>query len=104
MITWFELSKLNVGASLVLAQDTVVNARCVLHTIPSGTVVTIEEQGLNEIWSGIVVRVCDTELADKLHYFQSEMDGTIMLSGPDPHDEAAWQRPSPFNVDCVVGP
>jgi hypothetical protein len=97
MITWFNLSKLPVGAKLVLVNSMTVNAQMVPVTIPAGTIVSIVEQGLNEIWSGLIVRVHDTRVAAALHYFQDEYDGTIIIAGPDPCDEPAWQKASPFN-------
>jgi hypothetical protein len=97
MITWFDLSKLPVGAKLVLREDRLVNASGITRHIPAGTAVEITENGLNEIWSGIIVRMLDQHVAAGLRYFQSEFDGQLIIDGPDPHEEAAWQMPSPFD-------
>lgn len=97
-LTWSELSALKVGACVAFAEPERVFGTREQITVETGTVCTIEENGLNEIWGGIIVRPVDAELQRRLVFHQEDYNGCIMLAGPNDG------CPSPFVLDdsCPV--
>lgn len=92
-LTWRELATLKLGACVAFAEQRFDSTKFGCVEIPAGTVCTIEEQGLNEIWGGIIVRPVDRKLQDTLLHHQSDYDNCIFLDGPN--DDAL----SPFVLD-----
>ncbi len=119
-LTWFELSALKEGAVVAFGCEFHHSVSYQPKLIPVGTVCTIEENGLNEIWSAIIVRPADAELSASLVYAHTDCDGSIHINGPDagisaypttPDEDAEWGATwgalSPFTlhetcpVECI---
>src|SRR4051812_35811027 len=88
-LTWLEASaELKQGDRVVFveAHDIFPEAH-----VPAGTMGTVEENGLNEIWCTLSVRPDDEALSDAL----AEWDGCIYLSPREEAGEHAWHDKSP---------
>ena len=95
-LTLFDLSKLDDGARVVFAVPFDIFPEAV---IPAGTLATVKENGLNEIWSAMLVLPDDETIREKLR----EWDGCIHIKGGNPgchqdHPEfaAEWLALSPL--------
>lgn len=98
LLSWFELSTLKPGARIAFAEARVERTMFSSIDIPAGTVCIITEQGLNEIWGGIIVAPVSRALQQELVHHQAGYDGGIFLDGPTD------STPSPFLLDdsCPV--
>lgn len=81
-MSWFDLSKVEEGAVVVFAEAWDIFPDCV---IPAGTKAVVVENGLNEIWCGMLVAPGDQSLRDQL----KEWKGCVHLgSHLDPGADA----------------
>jgi hypothetical protein len=98
--TWFELARdLHPGSRVKFVMPWDIFPHCV---VPAGTLGTVKETGLNEIWGGLLVVPDNAEIRERL----ASWDGAIQLGyneGLDPGVEdasidPAWQADSPLAV------
>lgn len=97
-LTWFELSKLQEGTRVFFVEPYDIYPECI---VPAGMEATIKENGLNDIWGGMLVTPDDENVRAALNLW----DGNIQLGyneGLDPGADAArnraWQSLSPLMV------
>lgn len=97
-LTWREVAGLKLGACIAFAEADEVGTKFGTIEIPVGTVCTIEEQGLAEIWAGIVVRPVDKALQRSLEFHQDSLNGCVIIISSNN------DNPSPFVLDdsCPV--
>lgn len=113
-LTWFELSALKPGAVVAFGCEYRHEICYREHVIPVGTVCTIRETGLNEIWGGLIVVPHDDAIAQSMVHAQSAHDGTIFIGDTpepggfdDPDGDPRWGALSPFiihdtcPVECI---
>lgn len=98
--TWFELARdLVPGSRVKFVTSWDIYPECV---VPAGTLGTVKDTGLNEIWGGLLVLPDDADLRNAL----ASWNGEIQLGyneGLDPgvadaSSDPAWQQPSPLVV------
>jgi len=98
--TWLELAAKAVAGTRVrfcAAWD--IYPECV---VPAGTMATVKETGLNEIWGGLLVLPDDPKIREALKLW----DGCIQLgynegldpATDDPSTDEAWQAASPIAI------
>lgn len=92
-LSWRELSTLKLGACLAFAEPLAVRTTFGLIDVEPGTVCIIEQQGLHDMWCGLVVRPVDPDLQRVLTFHQDDHNGSIILAGPGDG------VPSPFVLD-----
>lgn len=98
-LTWKELATLQPGAILAFGEvERVYTLANGIIEVPTGTACVIEEQGLKDMWCGLVVRPLDPDLQRQLVFLQDDHNGCIILAGPE------QDVPSPFVLDdsCPV--
>lgn len=112
-LTWFELSALKPGAVVAFGVELHTRVRTDMRVIPVGTIATIDENGLNEIWCSMIVRIVDEPLSSSLRYYQPEHNNCVIISdtpdagGYGEDADPRWQEPSPFMlhnscpVECI---
>lgn len=110
-LTWFELSALQPGALVAFGCSYGINSAAGPLDVPPGTVCTIVETGLNEIWGGLIVRPVSDADREPLLYAQDAHNGCIFIDDtPEPGgygDDAdpRWGALSPFmlheQVECI---
>jgi len=112
-LTWFELSRLKPGAVVAFGCEFHVTTRGGEVAIAPGTACVLEDNGLNEIWGGVIVKPLDP-VVEKLLYHQDQVDGLILISdtpepggADDPDGDPRWGALSPFiihetcPVECI---
>lgn len=98
-LTWAELAALKLGACIRFEEPHNIWTSWGTVEVPAGTVCTIEEQGLDEVWGGLIVRPIDKAIQATLVFHQEKHNGCVMVNGiADVHE------PSPFILDdsCPV--
>jgi hypothetical protein len=98
-LTWLELAKLPEGTRVRFAEPLDIFPECI---VPAGTVGTIAENGLNEIWCAMLVSVDDEKVTAAL---QQEWKGKVYLPPygthldpgcDDAESDEAWNSESPL--------
>ena len=92
-LTWQELSTLKPGACVAFGEVEHIHTTAGIVDLDAGTVCTIMEQGLADMWCGLVVRPVCPDLQRKLTFHQDDHDGCAILAGP------CDGNPSPFVLD-----
>lgn len=103
-LSWSELSTLKPGACVAFGVEHRALVRGALTvTIPVGTVCVVEEQGLNEIWGGLIVRPIDAAIRQTLSYHQDAHDGCVFINdNPGALDTLAEQSPFVLDDSCPM--
>ena len=99
MSTWFELSRdAAPGSKVVFTTSWDIYPECV---VPEGMTGTVKENGLNEIWGGMLITPDDPAIREALKAW----DGDIQLGymegldpAADPQTDETWQAQSPIAV------
>lgn len=92
-LSWKELASLKLGACIAFVEPLEVRTTHGSIEVEPGTVCTIEQQGLDEMWCGLVVRPVNPDLRTVLTFYQDDHNGAILVSGPGDG------CPSPFVLD-----
>ncbi len=94
-LSWFDLSKCPDGTRVVFAEPHDIFPECI---VPAGAEAVIKENGLNEIWSAMLVLPDDEQLRAALR----EWDGCVHMTGPEPGTlSREWFEDSPFTLAGV---
>ena len=100
-LTWQELSTLKPGACVALGEPERVHTTTGWIHLPAGTVCTIEEQGLADMWCGLVVRPICPDLQRKLTFHQDDHDGCAIMAGPCDLTSSPFVLDDSCPMECI---
>lgn len=100
-LTWREVAGLKLGACIAFAEADEVDTKFGTIEIPVGTVCTIEEQGLAEIWGGLIVRPVDKALQQTLVFHQESFNGCVIMAGPGAGEQSPFVLDDSCPVECI---
>lgn len=92
-MSWFDLSRVAAGARVVFADAWDIFPECI---IPEGTEAVILENGLNDIWGGILVTPGDQALRDKLAHWEGCVHLGSHLNPAGAEDDPQWHEQCPL--------